>query len=274
MDEHAVTERLLVAYRLGLLDDASREAVCDHLATCDACSELETEIATRLGEDATVDRHVSPTMLVGWPMAVISLTGLERRAVSAHLRRCADCRDDLRRLGYDPVLSDASALEVAATSREPGWLARAVNAVAALPLSPLPVNPSRGAAGDEAEAAMWRGLDRYRSGDYAAAVRELAAAGDAAHDRPEVRLYEGSARLLCGDLAGARSALTAGASGALEGSRVEREIGWLLAMVQIASGRFEAAADQLRSLTGSGDRAQEARETLDALVGLRLVSEA
>src|SRR5262249_37302541 len=50
-------------------------------------------------------RHVAASLVARWPRAQQSLRGLERTLVRRHLERCAECRQDLEALGFEPRLA-------------------------------------------------------------------------------------------------------------------------------------------------------------------------
>src|SRR5262249_51563110 len=48
--------------------------------------------------------HVAASLIARWPRAQQTLRGLERTLVRRHLERCAECRQDLEALGFEPRL--------------------------------------------------------------------------------------------------------------------------------------------------------------------------
>jgi tetratricopeptide (TPR) repeat protein len=273
MDVHTKTETRLVSYRLGLLDAAAHRAVEAHLATCEACRALEEDIAETLREGAGADRHLSPAMLAVWPRAVITLAGVERRAVARHLRRCSSCQEDLHELGYPLVLAETSRIEAVAAHREPGWLERMLSALAWLRLEPLPIHIPRGPGTDSREQELWRGLDRYAARDYRVATEHLERAAAANPDVVEPHVYAGSAHLLLGRPEAAIPVLEHALAVAGKGSRAESESRWQLVHALLSEGRSVDAGSHLEPLvTGGQEHAKEAHALLNELRRLGLTA--
>ena len=121
-DLHHWVRHRLAAWRASVLDDAEAARVAEHLAACADCrAAADAYAAPPAGEAGT---HVPASLIAAWPRAQHTLRGLERTLVRRHLERCAECRQDLESLGFDPRLefvaaweSDASLASVALGSR-------------------------------------------------------------------------------------------------------------------------------------------------------------
>jgi hypothetical protein len=101
-DTHLWVRRRLVARRAGVLDEAESARMDAHLGTCAECREIaDAFVASAEGEAGT---HIAASLAAEWPRAQRQLRGLERALVRRHLERCADCRQDLEALGYEPRL--------------------------------------------------------------------------------------------------------------------------------------------------------------------------
>ena len=101
-DLHLWVRRRLAAWRAGVLDDAETARVDEHLAACADCRALADEYAELpAGEAGT---HVPASLIAEWPRTQQALRGLERTLVRKHLERCAECRQDLEALGFEPRL--------------------------------------------------------------------------------------------------------------------------------------------------------------------------
>ena len=101
-DLHLWVRHRLAAWRAGVLDDAEAARVDEHLAACADCRALADAYAELpAGEAGT---HVPASLIAEWPHAQQALRGLERTLVRRHLERCAECRQDLEALGFEPRL--------------------------------------------------------------------------------------------------------------------------------------------------------------------------
>ena len=101
-DLHHWVRHRLAAWRAGVLDDAEAARVDEHLAACADCRTLaDAYAALPAGEAGT---HVPASLIAEWPRAQQALRGLERTLVRRHLERCAECRQDLEALGFEPRL--------------------------------------------------------------------------------------------------------------------------------------------------------------------------
>ena len=101
-DLHLWVRHRLAAWRAGVLDDAEAARVDEHLAACADCRALADEYAELpAGEAGT---HVPASLIAEWPLTQQALRGLERTLVRKHLERCAECRQDLEALGFEPRL--------------------------------------------------------------------------------------------------------------------------------------------------------------------------
>ena len=101
-DTHLWVRRRLIARRAGMLDEAEAARVDAHLADCSECREIADAFASSAGGEAGT--HISASLVAEWPRAQRALRGLERALVRRHLERCADCRQDLETLGFEPRL--------------------------------------------------------------------------------------------------------------------------------------------------------------------------
>jgi hypothetical protein len=63
--------------------------------------------------DAHAGDHIPARLLARWPETRAQLRGLPRRLVREHLSACAECREDLRAIGYDDVFDANPGLEEA-----------------------------------------------------------------------------------------------------------------------------------------------------------------
>jgi hypothetical protein len=112
-DTHLWVRHRLAAWRASVLDDADAARIDAHLATCDECRALaDAYAAPPAGEAGT---HVPASLIAGWPRAQQTLRGLERTLVRRHLERCAECRQDLETLGFEPRLEFVAAWETEAS---------------------------------------------------------------------------------------------------------------------------------------------------------------
>jgi hypothetical protein len=108
-DLHHWVRRRLAAWRASVLDDAEAARVNEHLAACAECrAAAETYAEPPAGAAGT---HVPASLIAAWPRAQQSLRGLERTLVRRHLERCAECRQDLSTLGFEPRLEFVAAWE-------------------------------------------------------------------------------------------------------------------------------------------------------------------
>jgi hypothetical protein len=101
-DLHHWVRLRLAAWRATTLDDAETARVDEHLATCGECRAFADAYAEPpAGEAGT---HVPASLIASWPRAQQALRGLERTLVRRHVERCAECRQDLEALGFEPKL--------------------------------------------------------------------------------------------------------------------------------------------------------------------------
>jgi len=89
----------------GLLTPAEQERFDQHAAECGRCRRAAEVHAANLPEP-DLSGHLPPGLLARWERASTALRGVERRLVREHLESCAECREDLRRLGFEPVLAE------------------------------------------------------------------------------------------------------------------------------------------------------------------------
>jgi len=107
-DTHLWVRHRLVAWRAGVLDDAEAARVDQHLATCADCRALADAWARPAGAGTPIageaGTHIAASLIASWPRAQQALRGLERALVRRHLERCAECRQDLEALNFEPRL--------------------------------------------------------------------------------------------------------------------------------------------------------------------------
>src|SRR5512144_2345516 len=108
-DLHHWVRRRLAAWRATVLDDAEAARVADHLAACAECRAAADAYAEPPAGGAGM--HVPASLIAAWPSAQRTLRGLERTLVRRHLERCAECRQDLESLGFEPRLEFVAAWE-------------------------------------------------------------------------------------------------------------------------------------------------------------------
>lgn len=95
----------LLPWRAGFLVDTAEEArLVSLLETDPECREDGELFLDRDGVAWPADGHIPPSIVAHWAVARAELRGLERILVARHLRDCADCRDELTMVGYDPIL--------------------------------------------------------------------------------------------------------------------------------------------------------------------------
>jgi hypothetical protein len=89
--------------------------VHEHLRECDACRQaLEPREAEAEGPPRSPG-HIPSAILARWPQARATLHGLERLLVRRHLEDCAECREELKMLGHEPILEVVEGLEFRGT---------------------------------------------------------------------------------------------------------------------------------------------------------------
>nr|MEE4267726.1 zf-HC2 domain-containing protein [Candidatus Krumholzibacteria bacterium] len=109
-EEHIWVRQHLIAAAAGLLEGPDDERLHDHLKSCPDCArqwqeQIET-LAGHQGEgDPEGERHIPAAMIARWDQVARDLRGVERQAVRGHLERCGTCREELKSLGFPPVLS-------------------------------------------------------------------------------------------------------------------------------------------------------------------------
>ncbi len=103
-DEHAWFRARIEAHLTGLLDEDDDARFRQHARGCTACGQ---RLALVLEDDepaANSAGHLPASLVAAWPRASRALRGIERTLAATHLARCAECRDELERLGYPPRL--------------------------------------------------------------------------------------------------------------------------------------------------------------------------
>jgi|KBSSwiStaDraftv2_1062776.scaffolds.fasta_scaffold27490_4 predicted anti-sigma-YlaC factor YlaD len=129
-DLHQWVRHRLAAWRASVLDDAETARVAEHLAACAECRAAADAYAEPTPGAAGM--HVPASLIAAWPRAQQALRGLERTLVRRHLERCAECRQDLHALGFEPRLEFVAAWESEA-SLEPVSAPRVAPASAPAP---------------------------------------------------------------------------------------------------------------------------------------------
>lgn len=109
-NEHGWFQSHLLAYRCGLMDEASEVRFRKLMVESDACRRTWEEYV-QSGETQVTAHHIPEAMIARWPTARQTLAGLERRMVGRHLESCSECRQDLEVLGYEPVLEHITGSE-------------------------------------------------------------------------------------------------------------------------------------------------------------------
>jgi len=151
-DLHHWVRHRLAAWRASVLDDAEAARVAEHLAACADCrAAADAYAAPPAGEAGT---HVPASLIAAWPRAQETLRGLERTLVRRHLERCAECRQDLEALGFEPRVDFVAAWESEASLESVAPASRAGQA---------PAPPSGGARIVRIEAASARARLRDRA---------------------------------------------------------------------------------------------------------------
>jgi hypothetical protein len=120
-DVHAWTIKRLAPFAAGLLNDTEEQQLRRHLEACTPCSERHRLLLEQPTE-AEDFAHIPAGIMATWATASARLQGLERDMVEHHLERCADCREDLVVLGFEPAL--APAVLAGATAEPQAWPAR------------------------------------------------------------------------------------------------------------------------------------------------------
>lgn len=109
-DPHAWVRQRLLPFETGLLDEAEEQRIRGHIDGCGECSE-RWRILCEEAAQAEIGAHIPAAIMATWSLAGARLQGLERAMVERHLGRCADCREDLRVLGFEPALGPARVAE-------------------------------------------------------------------------------------------------------------------------------------------------------------------
>jgi anti-sigma factor RsiW len=105
--DHAWVRGRALAYRSGLLDPADAGSFEAHLESCEECRTLLEQLDETHAEGFATGAHIAAGMKTRWNVARAELRGFERAMVARHLARCADCRADLERLGFEARLDEA-----------------------------------------------------------------------------------------------------------------------------------------------------------------------
>ena len=133
-DLHLWVRHRLAAWRASVLDDAETARIDEHLAAGAECRALaEAYAAPPAGAAGT---HVPAALIAEWPRAQRTLRGLERALVRRHLERCAECREDLTTLGFEPRLEFVAEWEAGADAHLPRPAASTTTTVREMPAAP------------------------------------------------------------------------------------------------------------------------------------------
>ena len=117
-DPHAWCRGALPFLQSGLLSESEEARLRAHLRDCERCrSELEGLMET---PDPAAAEHIPAGIVASWNDARQSLRGLTRALVRHHLERCAQCRQDLEALGFEPILPVVPDLEPSDATDEIG----------------------------------------------------------------------------------------------------------------------------------------------------------
>ena len=290
MSNHVLGD--IADYLEGRLDSDHERLVKDHLDWCAECA-ADFAVALQLHEHGVTRglRHLAAeriATLASEPEARI--TDFEQQ----HLDSCEDCRNEYEWAKTHPAEDEWDSLTSAAEGRAAprklwrwGWkpvgaglaaAAATILLIIVLPdgldvrdlarIEPLPVRISRATVTPGTfEAFRLRGLESYRSEDYAAALEHLGRAHDAKPEDDEVPLYMGSAHLMLGQLQDAADSFKA-VSNQTSNEAVREESLWQLANTQIAAGLVSEARSVLEEMAASkGPHAAEARKLLEELAG-------
>lgn len=102
----------LLAFHEGLLTESEETAFREHLKGCEECRRLlETMDGDPESRPTAPDGHIPSSLLARWDRNQKTLSGLERSLVRSHLESCAECRQDLVVLGFEPRLEWVPELE-------------------------------------------------------------------------------------------------------------------------------------------------------------------
>ena len=291
MSDHVVAD--IADYIEGRLDPDREQSIRDHLYRCTECA-ADYAVAWQLQEHGVREglRHLGAeriAVLASEPEAKI--TEFEHQ----HLDDCENCRREYEWAKTHPEEDEWAAIvstrESARRVDAPrkwwrwGWkpagaglaaAAAALLLIIALPngrdvsdfarVEPLPVRISRTSVTPGTfEAFRLRGLELYRSGDYAAALEHLGQAYDAKPEDDEIPLYMGSAHLILGQPQEAAVFFKA-VSGKTSNDAIREESLWQLANAQIAAGRADEARSVLKEvLAANGPHTPVAKELLEEL---------
>jgi len=110
-DVHRWSRLRMPALRLGLLEGTEEARLREHLASCASCQESYAAIMAERQSGEPPGEHIPADLIARWPQTAASLRGIERAAVRSHLEHCAECRQDLELLGYQPTLERIVGLE-------------------------------------------------------------------------------------------------------------------------------------------------------------------
>ncbi|HMB70580.1 MAG TPA: zf-HC2 domain-containing protein [bacterium] len=269
MRRHVVDR--VAEYLAGELSPEELDAFRRHLAECPDCA-ADVSWAERARRIAMAGgaAHVAASRIVA-----ISEGAAAEPAERAHLESCPACREELEWM-RSPVPSAAPEAGGERTRRL--WIpwtlatAAALAAVVMLPdgpafdpadlADPQPLSVPTARSPADRPAALTRGLEAYRAGDWAVAADSLAAALRHHPEDQEVALYLASAELL-----GGRAAAAAARLEPLTGSAdriLREEATWMLIHADLARGRTDRARSGLQTLAdGPGAHAEAARALLD-----------
>lgn len=255
------TGDLLTAYQLGLLEEAERLRVEQHLIECSHCQELAYDEA--------------PAALVMRTRPQALLPSLERSLATGRPSLAQRWRVALRGARRPRVLVPALAAAVLVVvlvsieQREPGDLAD----LARLTALRYELVDHRAGERDPALQQFRAGMERYVGGDYQGAAEHLAAAVSAYAADParastpqawQARLYLGLSHLLAGQPEAALPFLREATASPLR--PVADHARWYAAQALLVQGSAQDAAVLLRELAaGSPGYVESARQQLEEL---------
>jgi hypothetical protein len=264
-------EETWVALQTGVLSDAARAAVADHIGTCPDCSLIFKAVGAL--EEAARSKGLMPAgarsgSFSGQRAFVLTAAAalLAALGVAAWLGTRPAPPPSVAASENPPP---AQGGPVEATSSRPAFVREWALAVAA-PSVELPARyalVTRGSDRDRAFLeAFGAAITPYRTGDYVRAAEALGQVTERFSEVPEADFYLGVARLLAGDAAGARAPLAR----AERAESVGEEARWFGAVAaERAGARTEADAMLSAICRGKGSY----RGRACAVVGTPVVRE-
>jgi tetratricopeptide (TPR) repeat protein len=242
---------LLLARRSELLDADVRAALDDHIASCDACARLVTDLESMKldAPDSAIESAVlarvrqvgSPTPFWRLPLAAALVIGCAA-SIAWWIRTPAVS------VSPAPVAPVAPVATVAPMTM---WTVEALPV--RMPLSAVGV--SRSAENRAASAALLDALAPYQAGRYADAVPALQEVARSHPESGEAALYLGVALLLA-DRPGDALAPLERAARQVESAR-RADVEWYRATAEQRAGQTSAARDRLAALCAAAGGYQQ-----------------